>query len=165
MSEFCLQLDVEDPTRFEVDPLPLDGPSLFPEVTAPPIELMLCQQGPPGPPGDSISLPSAIAASGHRVMSAQADGTLAYADQTNPELMAVAGFTTSAVEAGGLTVLKSTGLLDWPAANLTPWAPLFLGVDGMVTETAPVTGWSKRVATAVAVDRIFIHLEQAYWLG
>lgn len=121
--------------------------------------------GPPGPAGADTTLVASVALSGHRTISVDAAGEAVYASCLDSTAQRVAGLSGHAAAQGNPLVIHSLGPLDWPAANLTPDAPLFLGEDGALTEVAPTYGWCRQIATAVAVDRIVISIGPAYWRG
>ena len=122
-------------------------------------------QGIPGAAGDAPQLTAAMALSGHRAIAVDASGNAIYADQTDARAHTVYGVSTGAAEAGTQVTLQRDGPMDWPAAGLTPDVPLFLGTDGALTQVAPITGWARQIAVAVAADRIVVSIGPAYWLG
>jgi hypothetical protein len=99
-------------------------------------------QGVPGPPGDvagqlRATATASTALSGHRVVTALADGTLGYADNTDPDHVYVPMWLTlGAIEAGAEGDVLVYGLVDEPSWAWAP-GPLYLGTDGQLTQTAP----------------------------
>jgi hypothetical protein len=99
------------------------------------------------------------------VIAANSDGEGIYADQTNNTAMAVQGISRAAVVTGDDCVIARAGALAYPAGGLTPDDLLFLGTNGLMTQTPPSTGWLKQVGYAIDADTIAIEIGPAYWLG
>lgn len=112
-----------------------------------------------------VTLIAATTLSGHRVIAADAQGRAIYAEATDATAQAVVGISTQAAVADDQLILATQGALDWPAGGLTPDAPLFLSTAGTLTHSAPVLGWLRQIAVAVAADRLVIDIGPAYWLG
>lgn len=121
-------------------------------------------QGLPGPSGDSVSLVAAIALSGHRVIATDEAGLGVYADHRDASALAACGFSTGAVSEGAEVTLQSSGLLDWPAANLTEDLPVFLGESGQITQTPPSSGWARQVGIARSQELLQVDFGPAYRL-
>lgn len=125
-------------------------------------------QGPPGPrglPGSAFTLPAGEPLSGHRVLALMADTVAVYADQGDASAQMIQGFSAHAASAGEDVEIVQSGPLAWPAANLTPGLPVFLASDGLVTQTAPSTGWLVQVGTAVETDLLSVATGPVYYLG
>lgn len=112
-----------------------------------------------------VTLVAATTLSGHRAIAADADGKAIYADQSDATALAAVGISTQAAVADDVLILAVQGALDWPAAGLTAGATLYLGASGVLTHSAPTTGWVRQIAQAVDTDRIVISLGPAYWVG
>ena len=142
------------------------------EVSGPTAEIVEASlQGPPGPRGEqgpsgsAFTLPAGETLSGHRVLALIADAVAVYADQGDTSAQMIQGFSAHAATAGEEVEVVQSGPLAWPAANLTPGAPVFLAHDGLVTQTAPTTGWLVQVGTAVESDLLSVAIGPAYFLG
>lgn len=99
-------------------------------------------QGPAGPVGPAGGVIELFTASenlgGHRAVKATADGKAAYA--ANTELASVAAFlgiTIGAASIGAVASVQRAGQLVEPTWNWTPQQPVFLGVNGLLTQTPP----------------------------
>lgn len=123
-------------------------------------------QGPAGPSSgaDGIVQQVVTAAtnlSGHRVVTPLPDGTVTYADNlTAGHITAPLWVTTGAALAGAQVAVVTYGPLVEPSWAWTP-GPLYLGANGALTQTPPVTPGALFLAqigtattgTAVFVDR------------
>lgn len=112
-----------------------------------------------------VSIVADTTLSGHRVIAADADGRGVYAEPSNATARAVVGISPQAAVAEDVLTLVTQGGLAWPAAGLTPGAPLFLGASGTLTQTVPAAGWLRQIAVATAADHLVIDLGPAFWLG
>jgi len=82
---------------------------------------------------------AAVALSGHRVVTPRPDGTLDYASNAvAAHLHAPLWVTLGAVTAGQPATVLAYGALTESSWAWTPGAPLFLGADGLLTQTPPV---------------------------
>jgi hypothetical protein len=102
----------------------------------------LNQQGPAGPPGPpgaaSLSFIAGGALGGHRVIKVSADGLAYYAGADTPgDLFGVVGVTLGAVTPGALVSAIRSGEIIEPSWTWLPGAPIFLGLDGVLTQTVP----------------------------
>lgn len=150
-------------------------PARAPQVTIQPVvpstTIEVCRQGPPGPQGDpgptggQFSITTAQAVGGHRVIALNADREGVYADQADVLATTVVGFSANAAVAGDDVTLVQSGPLEYPAGGLIPEQPVFLGSDGLITQTPPSSGWLLRVGTALATNYITVDIGPAYWLG
>lgn len=95
--------------------------------------------GPPGPAGGNvIALPAATALGGHRVVRSVGDGMCGYASADNPlHGDDVLGVTLGAVVAGANTNVQVAGEIVEPSWTWTPQEPVFLGANGLLTQTPP----------------------------
>ena len=82
---------------------------------------------------------AAAALSGHRAVTPRPDGTLEHASNAvAAHLHAPLWITQGAVTAGQLATVLAYGALTESSWAWTPGAPLFLGADGLLTQTPPV---------------------------
>lgn len=126
--------------------------------------------GPPGAPGPSgavagqvrVVAVAAVAVSGHRLVTPDVNGELVYASNTVPgHVHAPLWLTLAAAAAGDPVETLIVGAYVEPTWSWTP-GPLYLGVDGLLTQTAPTAasgavflapvGYATS-PTAVVVDR------------
>ena len=127
-------------------------------------------QGPPGPPGERgpvgppgaggdatiLTRPTAAAIGGHRVVIQEADGTVSYADHTDPAHADMAlGLTIEAADAGAEIQILVGGETIEPSWTWDVTRPIYLGATGLLTQTPPTTGFLQQVAIPLAADRIY----------
>jgi hypothetical protein len=126
-------------------------------------------QGPSGPPGQdagsagSITIAAASAISGHRAVVLNAAGAAVYADCRNlAHVHSVIGITGNAAAPGGdLTVTTARNMTE-PSWSWTPDAPIYLGEDGMLTQTLPLTAlFSLVLAQATTATTILVSIQPA----
>ena len=137
-------------------------------VLGSPIEIVeLGIPGPRGPQGLAglagvmQTIEAATSLSGHRAVTIGG----VYADYRSALALHLAGLIVSAALAGDEVAVVQSGFVEWPAAGLIPDLPLFLGVDGMLTQTPPLTGWLRQIAVAVSETTITVDIGPAYFLG
>jgi hypothetical protein len=121
-------------------------------------------QGPEGRPGSgsvvTVQKTAAVAVGGHRAVILNADDQVDYADNTVLSHRDVLfGLTTGAAAAGDLATIQTTGELTEPSWNWTPQQPIFLGVNGLLTQTAPSSPALFRRIVAFAVDATRVVLD------
>jgi hypothetical protein len=123
-------------------------------------------QGPPGPSGSSsdvgqvkASLTASTTLSGHRAVTLQPNGELEYADNTTPSHLHVPiWLTMAAVMSGASVEVLLYGVLTEPSWSWTPDAPLYLGANGIITQTAPTSPalFLAQVGIATGPTTVFI---------
>lgn len=118
-------------------------------------------QGPQGPAGGSASYRTVSALGGHRAVCLQADG-LHYADaSTLAHAGLTAGITPGAVEAGASTTPVSNGELIEPSWRWEVDRPVFVGLDGTLTQTLPQSAvFSQVVGVATSSTSLFVRLHE-----
>jgi hypothetical protein len=143
-------------------------------LTTPVIQtLTSATQGPSGPQGpqgsnglnglnglngslDIITLTAGTDLGGNRVVT----GAVEYADNTNLDTLTKAiGVTAGAAILGEPIHVISGGELEG-FFGLTPNQPVYLSVNGTVTQTLPVTGYIQRIGVAVTSTKIIINLSE-----
>lgn len=125
------------------------------------------EQGPPGPPGPAgssgaVNLPfiAGMTLSGHRAVRAEA-GEAVYADCTVlTDAQQVLGITLGAAMAGASVDVQASGEMVEPSWSWTPGLPVFLGVNGLLTQTPPAVGFQLIVAVAVSPTKIIVGIKQ-----
>lgn len=127
----------------------------------------LAMQGPPGPagpPGSSVavSYTTATPISGHMAITLNSDGEAIYADASNPDHRAVVGVTTNAANTGDQVQVITSGTLDHAGWTFTVGSPVFLGVNGALTQTLPMGAvFSKVLGVATTSTRINLDFQPA----
>lgn len=99
---------------------------------------------------------TAAALSGHRVVTPLNDGTVNYADATNPAHAArPVWLTTGAWNSGVLATLTAAGVVSEPSWSWTPGQPIYLGTNGALTQTqAPGAAFVLIVAEVIDATTI-----------
>lgn len=95
--------------------------------------------GPPGPAGgEVVVLPAAIDLGGHRVVRSSA-GNVGYADAYDADHGDdVLGISLGAAAVGDDVQVRVGGLITEPSWAWTPEEPIFVGAEGIPTQTAPL---------------------------
>lgn len=125
----------------------------------------LLASGPPGPAGPAggaeLTRAAAQALGGHRVVRALGDGSVNYASAdeiAHAEL--ILGVTMEAAAMGASVRVRSAGEIS---EGSWAWAlgPVFCGLNGVLTQTPPASGFLRQIGFADAADRIIIDLKPA----
>lgn len=118
-------------------------------------------QSPP-PILPELSFEAAIPLSADRLVALNSDGKLVYADHRYPTLAPI-GLTRTAVAVGGRPVIAEEGILNSDGWNFLPPLPLFLGIEGQLTQYAETitTGALIQVGRAVKPNQILLEIEDA----
>lgn len=98
--------------------------------------------------GDAASIILAQDTGGHRAIAG--DGTLCAPERGN--LSNFAGITLGANVAGTDATIQRFGVISDAAFSFTPDAPLYIGADGVLTET--ITSPVRRIGVAVSATQI-----------
>lgn len=119
--------------------------------------------GPPGPAGpvgsSNITAAAGEPLGGHRAVVLDADGLAWYADNTDAQhLGRVVGITLSAAVLGADATLQSAGYITEPSWNWTPYQPVYLSANGLLTQTPPTTGFMQVLGVALSATSLFIQL-------
>lgn len=122
-------------------------------------------EGPRGPAGANvIELTAATAIGGHRVVIAGDDGVEIASSDNPAHAGRVVGVTTGAAEQGATAFVQQTGELVELSWNWT-LSPIYLGTNGVLTQTAPAVGFSQQIGVATAPTKILINVGPAILLG
>lgn len=102
------------------------------------------QQGPQGPAGPSaletIEVLTATAISGHRAVALDSSGKAVYPSNTvHGDAFRVLGVTLGAASLGTVVQVKSFGTILEPTWNWTVDQPVYLGANGVLTQTLPIS--------------------------
>jgi hypothetical protein len=102
-----------------------------------------------------------IPISGHRVVSAAFDNTLAYADSSiNILANSVIGITNNAGNVGDVINVQISGSMTEPSWSWVQNLPIFCSTTGLLTQTQPTSGFSLVVAVATSSITILIGVKQ-----
>jgi hypothetical protein len=114
----------------------------------------------PSESSNYIFLPAAQALGGHRVVRITALDEVDYASSSNVSHANTAiGITTGAASGGANTSVRMSGVLEEVSWSWAPGEPVFLGVDGVLTQTAPTTGFVCEVGVAYKATGIFVDIK------
>jgi hypothetical protein len=95
-------------------------------------------QGIQGPSTTTITRTTAHALSGHRAVTADNDGLATYASCDDPnQISRPVWLTTGAWGDGVPATLTTDGAVTEPTWNWTPGLPIWLGLNGALTQTIP----------------------------
>lgn len=142
-------------------------------ITLPPVDVIVtAPQGPRGPPGAdgaageaSVVREAAQALGGQRVVKALDTGEVDYASSDQPDDGdLILGITKGAVNAHEDATVQTGGTMTdvtwtWIAG------PVFCGLNGVLTQTVPTSGFVCRVAKALSASTILINVEEAIILA
>lgn len=151
-----------DTTPIDVETILVDPDTLDPQDPDPPsLYLTRAERGRPGgvaslgtdgkvpasqlPPSGGgspsrieFTAPAAVALSGHRVVTPLPNGTVGYASNNDAEHVAAPLWLTTGAAAPGANVgLLAYGSIEEPSWTWTPGDPIYLGVNGQLTQTPP----------------------------
>lgn len=124
-------------------------------------------QGPPGPPGaPGPAGGAAVQRLAGESLSAlrmvyELDGqvfVLSSADAAHIDLLL--GLALTAAPAGNATNIQLIGAVDDAAWSWTP-GPIWLGINGALTQTPPASGFDVRLGAAVSATRVILNIEEA----
>lgn len=112
--------------------------------------------GQPGPAGSTtIPLTAAQVISGHKALL----GTAMYASQDNlAHAGKVIGISANAAAIGEVVNVQASGELNG-LSGLTIGQPIYLGVNGALTQTIPTAGIIQQLGVAVKTDTMIIDIQ------
>jgi hypothetical protein len=118
----------------------------------------MTEQGPAGRDGVcKIIVTAAEPLGGHRV--ATLDGR--YGDNTEPShTHRLAGITKNAVDVGESVVAVFAGEIEEPSWNWNTNLPLFLGANGLLTQSCPATGLVRIMAWPITATKIMVSMRE-----
>jgi hypothetical protein len=97
----------------------------------------------------------------YRAVIVDSDELVYYADSSIvSHASRVIGITISPVNLGGNVRIQTFGELRDTSWNWSLTAPIFLGIDGGLTQVSPTTGFSLVIAKVISKDTIFINIQQ-----
>lgn len=114
------------------------------------------EAGPAGPSAEQLTLPATTAIGGQRAVRFL-NGHLAYASSLNVgDANLVLGISVNAASPGGEVVVQTSGLMTDGYWTWTPDAPIFCGVQGVLTQVLPTTGFILILGVALSATRILV---------
>lgn len=123
-------------------------------------------QGPAGQDGadggSTIARVASGALGGHRVVRSVSANGVAYADATNADHGDdTVGMTVAAASDGAAVEIQRAGSLTMSGWSWTPGLPVFLGANGLLTQTVPddTNAFIQIIGHAEAADTVFIQIE------
>lgn len=130
------------------------------------------EQGPPGPPGQSgavtASYIAATAVGGHRMVLITTGGVTYASNDTLAHLGRVIGMTTAAANVGDPVPVQAIGELTEPSWNWDTGKPVYLGMNGLLTQAQPVAGaalFSQIVGFPVSTTTLYVTLREPVLLA
>ena len=103
---------------------------------------------------------------GHRAVYAASDGKVCYADSSVPlGLHRTLGITTGAVISGEPATVQTYGRLFESSWNWTVGTPVYLGTNGVLTQTCPTTGFIQELGFPIDSKTLFISISLPIVLG
>lgn len=119
--------------------------------------------GPGAGPVQSLIAVAGESLGGHRVVGIAHDGTYTYVDQTvHVDGFRAAGITTGAAALGAAVTIQTRGTLTEPSWNWTVDLPVFVGSNGVPTQTVPTLAggalFSQMVGLALTATSIFVQM-------
>lgn len=103
--------------------------------------------------------------SGHRVMKIDIGG-VTYASSNNiNDANLVLGITINAGSAGSKVNVQLFGEMTEPSWNWIPGDPIFCGLNGLLTQTAPTSGFAIIVAEAILPQTVIVTLKSPIIVG
>ena len=130
--------------------------------------LSIGEQGPQGATGLSGTsyIPDVISGSnlsGHRIVYLDTNGDAQYASSNNiNHIGKVVGITTSATTTGSTTEIRTMGKFEEPSWNFDVNLPIYLGIDGLITQVTPALPnslFSQIVGYVINPTNIYIQLQ------
>jgi hypothetical protein len=128
-------------------------------------------QGIPGPRGETgdstnfVVYPAGQILSGHRMVVLDSDGKAIYADRTIPEhANKVFGMTIGAAMQDADANIQIMGELTEPSWAWTLDIPIWLSVNGLLTQTIPTSGFSLIIGFPITATKIFIDIHEPIFL-
>lgn len=111
--------------------------------------------------GQIVSKTAGAAISGHRAVRHNSSGLMVYASADQPEARSVYGISLGAASSGQSMQVQTLGDLEEPSWTWTPGLPIYLGLNGALTQTVPVANQQIQIGVAITATKAFIRLGQA----
>lgn len=102
---------------------------------------------------------------GHRVVVAVGETGCDYADkQDESHCDRVVGITTNAAAQNGICIIAQKGDITHSSWNWQVNEPVFVGSNGLLTQTPPSTGFHQQFAVALTATTLYIDIHPAILL-
>lgn len=102
---------------------------------------------------------AAYAIGGNRIVVVNSEDKIIYADKdTAAHAAKIFGLTTGAVETGATAKVQTNGVMQEPSWNWTLDVPIYVGNNGLLTQTPPTTGFLCIVGFPITATSIFIKI-------
>lgn len=124
------------------------------------------ERGLPG--GSAIEVTATVAIGGHRVVIREGDSASYATNENLQHGMKVLGITENASDAGGTLSVVRSGKMTEPSWNFDTSKPVFLGVNGLLTQvppTYPAAAFSLILGFPLSATEIFVSLREPLTLG
>ena len=109
--------------------------------------------------GEEITPVAAVAVAAFKAVAFRVDGWIEPAGHDNPAHMSrIAGVTLASVAAGNVARVSVNGLVRFNGWTWTPGAPVFVGKNGDLTQSPPVTGFVQKIGIATGMDALLVGL-------
>jgi hypothetical protein len=133
------------------------------------VELLeLIEQGPAGRDGGDSTIVNKTAAqnlSGHRVVRSASASVVDYADnQTANHKNLILGVTIGAASSGAPVQVRVAGEMTETGWSWIPGELIFCGANGLLTQSAPTTGFLCVIGTAISPTTIYVDIRQSITL-
>jgi hypothetical protein len=107
---------------------------------------------------DDLQLVAGMNLGGERVVIDTPTGAI-YADSSNlAHANCVVGVTLNSALHNDIVNVRSENELEEPSWSWTPGAPIYLGLNGLMTQVQPSTGFNLQLGYAVTATRIYISI-------
>ena len=112
-------------------------------------------------PGTSTTYEAAEDIGGHSAITLNTAGKAIKATNTNSKhSAAILGVTSAAVTTGSQVAATDIGLVTNPGWGLTIDMPVYLGLNGVLTQTIPVSpSFIKQLGIAISSDSVLVSIE------
>ena len=116
------------------------------------------------PGGSTLSYPAGEILSGHRMVVLE-NGELFYADRTvEVHATKVLGMTVGATMTGGIAEVQTGGEIVEPSWSWILDVPVWLGIDGLMTQTPPTSGFSLIIGFPISSTKLLIRISEPIFL-
>jgi hypothetical protein len=145
MERWSVLMALEVAVEIDLD-IEVDAPPLIDVTAGEPgqVVVLVANPGIPGvpgatgPAGATVQLIAAEALGGHRLVTVNSDGELTYVSCLNgPDAYKPVWMTTAAWNSGDLVTVEADGLVAEPSWSWTPGGSIYLGDNGLPTQTIP----------------------------
>lgn len=111
--------------------------------------------------GDAMQYPAGENLGGHRMVVLNDSQQAIYAVNTTlTHANKVLGMTTGAAALGGMATVQTGGEITEPSWGWVLDQPIYLGINGLLTQTPPIAGFSLIIGFPITATKIFINLRE-----